>query len=209
MGINNIRNLTRVIGYARVSTSDQDISLQLDALEPICDFVFQEKVSSGKTRPQLEECLRHLQRGDTFVVHSLDRIGRSTVELIRIVNSLKDKGVNFMTLKENIETRSALGTLFFHIIASLAEFEKSNLSERTKAGLAAARARGRNGGRPSKVSDKAIIEMKVLYDSQTMTVGEICKRYKISSTTFYAKVLGKDYKTKPQTKSTTKPEKPS
>lgn len=181
-------------GYARVSTDDQEMALQLDALAKVgCSRVYSEKVSSGKVRPQLEECLRTLRAGDVLTVWRLDRLGRSMSELVAIVNDLASRGVVFESLTEHIDTSSATGKFTFHLFSALAEFERNNIRERTRAGLAAARARGRIGGRPEKVAPKDKREMKALYESQEVSVTDICSRYQISRSTFYRNVLGRDY----------------
>ena len=186
------------LGYARVSTDDQDMALQLDALAKMkCDRVFSEKVSSGSaSRPQLEECLRTLRAGDVLTVWRLDRLGRSMAELVAIVTDLAARGVTFESLTEHIDTSSASGKFTFHLFSALAEFERNTIRERTRAGLVAARARGRVGGRPPKVTPKAKREMKALYASQDVSVKDICSRYSITPTTFYRAVLERDYTTK-------------
>lgn len=144
--------MTKTIGYVRVSTDDQDFSMQIDALhkEGVLEKnIFKEKISAvKKERPQFKKCLKTLQKGDTLVVWKLDRLGRSVTELIEIMNNLKKRGVFIKILTESIDTTTPGGTLIFHIFASLAEFERGIIRERTKAGLKAARARGRIGGRP-------------------------------------------------------------
>ena len=137
------------LGYARVSTDDQTTALQAAALRRAgCHRVYQDTASgkAGVTRPQLEECLADLRDGDTLVVWRLDRLGRSLPDLVRIVTELVEKGVNFESLTEKIATTNASGKLMFHLFAALAEFERNLIRERTKAGLTAARARGRVGG---------------------------------------------------------------
>lgn len=183
------------IGYARVSSDDQEMALQLDALAKSgCARVFSEKVSSGQAqRLQLEECLRTLRTGDTLAVWRLDRLGRSVAELVAIVNDLAARGVAFESLTERIDTSSASGQFTFHLFAALAQFERHIIKERTKAGLEAARARGRRGGRKPKVTPKSKREMAALYASGTSTVGEICDRYEITRSTFYRAVLERDY----------------
>jgi DNA invertase Pin-like site-specific DNA recombinase len=185
------------IGYARVSTDDQELNLQIDALNQAgCQRIYSETVSSRfpvAKRPQLDECLRMLREGDTLTVWRLDRLGRNLTELVAIVNDLHDRGVAFESLTEHIDTSSAAGNLMFQLFASLAEFERNIIRERTHAGLIAARARGRMGGRKPKVTAKAKKEMKALYDSREITINDICKRYEISNSTFYRAVLGKIY----------------
>lgn len=183
------------IGYARVSSDDQEMALQLDALAKSgCERVFSEKVSTGRDqRPQRDECLQTLRAGDTLVVWRLDRLGRSMAELVAIVNGLAKRGVIFESLTERIDTSSASGEFTFHLFAALAQFERQIIKERTKAGLEAARARGRRGGRQPKVTPKAKREMAALYASGTSTVSEICDRYEITRSTFYRAVLERDY----------------
>ncbi|HFH3023339.1 recombinase, partial [Pseudomonas aeruginosa] len=137
-----------LLGYARVSTDDQTTALQADALAKAgCSRIYTDKASGKSTaaRPQLEECLADLREGDTLVVWRLDRLGRSVPDLVRIVGELERKGVGFKSLTESIDTSTASGTLIFHMFAAIAEFERNLIQERTQAGLAAARARGRVG----------------------------------------------------------------
>ena len=138
-----------IIGYARVSTQDQNPQLQRDALEEAgCEQVFEERVTGTKReRPELQACLRTLRDGDTLVVWKLDRLARSLKDLMELIHDLNERGVGFRSLTEAIDTTSAGGKLVFHIFGALAEFEHSLIRERTLAGLAAARARGRKGGR--------------------------------------------------------------
>lgn len=183
------------IGYARVSTDDQDLSLQLDALSAICATVYSEKVSgSAKARPQLAACLQALRKGDVLVVWRLDRLGRSMAELVAIVGDLASRGVGLRSLTEQIDTSSASGKLIFHFFSAVAEFERQTIRERTNAGLVAARARGRVGGRAPIVTKREKREMLTLHNSNTVSVSDICKRYKISRSTFYRAVLNDDYK---------------
>lgn len=183
------------IGYARVSTDDQDMALQLDALAKAgCDRFFSEKVSSRKAhRQQLSECIKTLRQGDTLVVWRLDRLGRSMMELMEIVNNLADWGVGFVSLSEHIDTTTAAGKFTFHLFGALAEFERNTVRERTVAGLEAARARGRVGGRKPKLSDKAKLELKTLYESKKFSVAQLCEKANISRSTFYKSVLEKQY----------------
>ena len=178
---------TRRFGYARVSTDDQNLDLQRDALNRAgCDRLYEEK-ASGKSadRPQLEECLADLREGDTLTVWRLDRLGRSLPDLVRVVGDLEKRGVGFESLSERIETVSAAGKLIFHVFAALAEFERNVIRERTQAGLTAARARGRCGGRKPKIGDKERREIQALYDAKTVPVTDIAKRYGVSRTTLY------------------------
>lgn len=142
-----------LIGYARVSTDEQNPALQFDALTRAgCQRIFTESASGAAVyRPALEEALNALQPGDTLVTWKLDRLGRSLSHLIAIVTLLECRGIAFRSLSESIDTDTASGRLLFHVMGALAEFERALISERTKAGMAAARARGRNIGRPPKV----------------------------------------------------------
>lgn len=174
-------------GYARVSTEDQSLDLQIDAMKKYgIDKVFTDKVS-GKTtsRPGLDQCLEFLREGDTLIVWKLDRLGRSLPHLLEIVSSLKEKGVNFVSLQESIDTSSAVGNLIFHIFCSLAQFERELTRERVIAGLESARSRGKVGGRKKALSNDQIKKMFKLYDSKTMSVVDICEHYGISRETFY------------------------
>lgn len=152
------------IGYARVSTDDQHLDLQRDALQQAGCSVIYEEAASGKSaaRPELEQCRKALRAGDTLVVWRLDRLGRSLHDLVQIVAELEQRGVHFESLTEKIETGSASGKLQFHVFAALAEFERGLIRERTQAGLAAARARGRAGGRKPKLDDQQVREIKAL-----------------------------------------------
>jgi DNA invertase Pin-like site-specific DNA recombinase len=182
--------MTQRIGYARVSTDDQNLDLQRDALERAnCRLIYEEKIS-GKTtdRPELDHCLRALRDGDTLVVWRLDRLGRSLPDLVRIVTELEDRGVAFESITENIATDSAAGKLIFHVFAALAEFERNLIRERTHAGLAAARARGRKGGRPPKLDPKQIREIRALLRDPEVRVSDVARRYNVSRSTLYSAV---------------------
>lgn len=143
-----------LIGYARISTGRQDLALQLDALERAgCERHFTDTASGAlKTRPELEACLGHLRAGDTLVVWRLDRLGRSLRHLIETIAELQARDVAFRSLTEGVDTTTAAGRMTFHIFGALAEFERSLIQERTQAGLEAARARGRRGGRPRSIT---------------------------------------------------------
>ena len=140
------------IGYARVSTHEQNLDLQRDELAHAGVAVIYEDHASGKSadRPELQHCLKALREGDTLIVWRLDRLGRNLQDLIRIVTDLEAKGVTFKSLKESIDTRGPAGKLVFHLFAALAQFERELVRERTLAGLEAARSRGRKGGRPTR-----------------------------------------------------------
>jgi len=170
------------IGYARVSTEKQNLDRQVDALkEAGCEKIFVDKISGNVKDPaELTKAKEHLSKGDTLVVTSLTRLGRSLKNLIEEVNQLKDQEIGFNSLKESIDTSTATGKLVFHVFGALAEFEADLISERTQAGLASARARGRTGGRPAKLNNKQIERLKELYEKKEMTVKEICKLMGIS-----------------------------
>jgi DNA invertase Pin-like site-specific DNA recombinase len=175
------------IGYARVSTDEQNLNLQRDALERAdCTVIYADK-ASGKSvsRPELEHCRMALRKGDTLVVWRLDRLGRSLPDLVQIVGELEQAGVGFESLHEKIETTSAAGKLVFHVFAALAEFERSLIRERTRAGLAAARARGRKGGRRPKLDAKQIREVKALLADPKISVTDVATRYGVSRSTIY------------------------
>lgn len=173
-------------GYARVSTHEQSLDLQIDALKQYgVERIFQEKMTGTRNhRPELDELLKYVRPGDTVVVWKLDRIGRNMKHLIELVECFKEKGISFVSIKENIDTTSATGKLIFNIFASLAEFERDIIVERTKAGLDAARARGRKGGRPKKRTDKVEMAIK-MYESKQYTINQITDATGLSKTTLY------------------------
>jgi DNA invertase Pin-like site-specific DNA recombinase len=178
-----------LIGYARVSTQDQNLALQLDALKATgCQKIFQEKVSSAKLRSQLQKMLDRVREGDTVVVWKLDRLGRSLKELFTLINDFQNNGIGFRSLNDAIDTKTAQGRLVFNLFASLAEFERDMIRERTKAGLAAARAWGRIGGRPKGLTQEAQAKaraVKAMYVSKINTVAEIGKLFHLSRATVY------------------------
>ena len=175
------------IGYARVSISDQSNHMQRRALKQDgCEKIFTDTASGIlTTRVGLDKAISHLRAGDTLVVWRLDRLGRSIQNLIQIIQSLQEKKIGFKSLQESIDTTTSGGKLIFHIFSALAEFEREVIRERTTAGLQAARARGRFGGRPCLLNAKDIIRLKKLYANKKNTVIEICKIFKISRPTFY------------------------
>ena len=172
------------IGYARVSTDDQHLDLQRDALTKAGCGVIYEEAASGKStaRPELEQCRKALREGDTLVVWRLDRLGRSLPDLVQIVAELEQRGVGFESLTEKIETDSAAGRLVFNVFAALSEFERNLIRERTQAGLAAARARGRAGGRKPKLDDQQVREIKALLRDPDIQVADVARRYGVSRT---------------------------
>ena len=179
----------KLIGYARVSTGEQDLQLQLDALnEAGCEFVFRDKTSGARTqRPGLDACVAALKPGDTLVVWRLDRLGRSMPHLVGIVEELLGKGIGFRSLQDGaIDTTTASGELMFNIFSSLAQFERRLIQERTQAGLSAARARGRLGGRkPITADDPRVVSAKRLHKDRSLSIDQICGTLGISRPTFY------------------------
>jgi DNA invertase Pin-like site-specific DNA recombinase len=179
-----------VIGYARVSTNEQNLDLQRDALLKVgvsAKDIYTDTITGTKLqRPGLDAALSHLRPGDTLVVWRLDRLGRSLKHLIETVTALKEHGVAFQSITEHIDTSTATGQLVFHIFGALAEFERNLITERTIAGLDAARSRGRRGGRPrhNPASDKVAMAKK-LYRDRTISVPEILKTLNISKATLY------------------------
>lgn len=178
------------IGYARVSTDDQDLSLQLDALTASgCETIYKDK-ASGKDvqRTEFEFCLRSLRKGDTLVVWRMDRLSRTLHDLVSTITELESKGIGFESLTEKIETKSATGKLMFHVFAAMAEFERNVIRERTHAGLKAARARGRVGGRPSKLNEQQKKEIRALLRDPSIRIIDIAKRYEVSRATIYRNI---------------------
>jgi DNA invertase Pin-like site-specific DNA recombinase len=175
------------IGYARISTKDQKLDLQIDALELAgCEKIFTDIASGAKsTRPGLDEALNFARKKDVIVVWKLDRLGRSLKHLISTVNELSDREVGFESLEEKLDTTTASGKLLFHIFGALAEFERELIRERTNAGLKAARARGRNGGRPKSLSVADEKMVKKLMDDKTIPIRDICGQFGISRSTLY------------------------
>lgn len=175
-----------IIGYARVSTQEQNLQMQRDELQKFGVFeIFEEKISgTKKERPALDEMLKVVRPGDRVIVYKLDRISRSTKHLIELVEFFEEKGVEFVSIRDNIDTSTPTGRFFFRMMASLAELERDITSERTKSGLAAARARGRKGGRP-KLDDKKIKTALKMYHSKNHTIKEITKTVGISAPTLY------------------------
>jgi len=178
-----------IFGYARVSTPDQQLHLQTDALTAYgCTKLVQEKVSSAKERPALKQLLTELRAGDTLVVWKLDRLGRSLQDLVALVAGFEKQGVNFISLQDHLNTTTAQGRLMFNLFASLAEFERDIIRERTQAGLTAARARGRQGGRPAGMSKEVHSKAeaaKTLYQLRSKTAEEIGQVLGVSRATIY------------------------
>jgi DNA invertase Pin-like site-specific DNA recombinase len=183
----HLRKFAMKIGYARVSTADQHLRMQEDALKNEgCEQIFHDIASGVKTeRVGLDEALTHLREKDVLVVWKLDRLGRSVQHLIETIKKLNERGIGFKSLQENIDTTTSGGKLIFHIFSALAEFERDLIKERTNAGLKAARARGRFGGRPPLLKSEEIKKMLKYYDERKITVDEICKIFNISRPSFY------------------------
>lgn len=175
------------IGYSRISTTDQSLDLQKDELiKAGCDRIFEDVASGAKTdRQGLKDAIEFCRSGDVLVCWKLDRVGRSLKDLIEIVNTLKKRGVGFRCLTQNLDTTTNSGMLFFHIMGALAEFERSLIQERTQAGLQAARARGRLGGRPKVDNSKRAEVALSLYKDGKTPISQICETLKISRATFY------------------------
>lgn len=176
------------IGYARVSTGLQNLDLQEDSLTSEgCQKIFTDKVSGAKSkRPRLDNAIEFAREGDTIVVWRLDRLGRNMQDLITIVNQLNDRGVSFYSIQENItmDKSSSTGQLMFHLFAAFAEFERNLILERSTAGREAARARGRFGGRPEKLTKQDLDLLKTLVDNGT-SIKTIAEKWNVSRTTIY------------------------
>ena len=179
----------RYIGYARVSTADQNLDLQKDALsEAGCQIIFDDKVSGAKqARPGFDSMMEYLKEGDCLVVWRLARLGRSLIHLVSVVDQLRERGIQFKSLSDGIvDTTSPTGELVFGMFALLSQFERRLIQERTNAGLSAARARGREGGRPGlKATDPKVRMAKDLYASKSLTVKEICEQLGVKKAQFY------------------------
>ena len=176
-----------LIGYARVLTAEQDPALQLDALRDAgVKRVFEDRGVSGTKaeRPGLREALSFLREGDTLVVWRLDRLGRSMTDLLETVGTLEKDGIGFRSLTENIDTTTPAGRLVFHIFGALGQFERDLIRERTNAGLRAAAARGRKGGRPKVVTDEKLSRARILIE-QGLTVREAASRVRVGKSALY------------------------
>jgi DNA invertase Pin-like site-specific DNA recombinase len=176
-----------LIGYARVSTDDQKLNLQQDALHTAgCEKIFEDYLSGARaTRPGLTSALEMARSGDTLVVWRLDRLGRSLKDLIQLTETLKQRSIGLQSLQESIDTTTSSGQLIFHLFGALAEFERNLIRERTNAGLTAARARGRLGGRPKALDlNKRQLAVK-LYNDRQHSIDEICQMMGISKPTLY------------------------
>jgi DNA invertase Pin-like site-specific DNA recombinase len=176
-----------LIGYARISTLDQTLALQQDALTAAgCEQLYTDTISGSVTdRLGLSQALSHLRSGDTLVVWRLDRLGRSLPHLIETVRQLQERDIGFRSLQEQIDTTTSGGKLVFHVFGALAEFERDLIRERTHAGLAAARARGRLFGRPKVLTPRQVKQLQSLAKDERNTVAEICETLGISRATYY------------------------
>jgi len=181
-----------LVGYARVSTQDQNPALQLDALKAAgCEKLFVEKASGAqRDRPELLAALDYLRAGDSLVVWKLDRLARSLKQLIETVELLESRSIGLRSLTEAIDTTTAGGKLVFHVFGALAEFERSIIRERTKAGLDAARARGKKGGRPPALVAKDLAAAKAMLSDPDITMEEVAKRLKVAPSTLYRHMPG-------------------
>jgi DNA invertase Pin-like site-specific DNA recombinase len=184
------------IGYARVSTIDQNLNLQTDALEKAgCEKIFTDMASGLlDSRKGLTEAIEFCRSGDSLIVWKLDRLGRSLKHLIETVNQLHAKGIGFVSLQESVDTTTSGGKLVFHVFGALAEFERELIRERTRAGLKAARSRGKLGGRPKKLSNKQIEMGQKLMKDPSNSIREICATLKISRATLYRYCQPKEQK---------------
>ncbi len=176
-----------LIGYARVSREEQNLDLQLDELKKSgCESFYSDKISGSiDDRSGLDALLKYARSGDVLVVWRLDRLGRTLKSLIAMVEELEQRGIGFKSLRESIDTTTSGGRLIFHVFGALAEFERSLISERTKAGLASAKARGRCGGRPRLLTADKIKQARELQAQPGLKVGDICKILGVSKGTFY------------------------
>src|SRR5689334_19798442 len=177
-----------LIGYSRISTFEQNLDLQLDALKATgCEQFYKDIVSGAQDeREGLYQAVHYARPGDTLVVWRLDRLGRSLRHLIETVQELEQRGIHFKSLTEQIDTTTSGGKLVFHIFGALAEFERDLIRERTQAGLAAARARGRVGGRPKKLAEpKQVALARALYEGGQTDIATICQTLGISRATLY------------------------
>jgi DNA invertase Pin-like site-specific DNA recombinase len=178
-----------IFGYARVSTQEQNLDMQLDALKKYgCEEIYQEKITGMKReRPQLEELLKLIRSGDKVIIYKLDRISRSTKHLIELSELFENKSIQFVSIQDSIDTSTPMGRFFFRTMASIAELERDIISERTKAGLTAARARGRNGGRPKADKKKVQLALR-MYNSNEYSISQIVQATGISQATLYRKL---------------------
>jgi len=175
------------LGYARISKDDQSLNLQIDALKAAgCEQIFKDTVSGMKEeRPGLTEVFKYLREGDVLVVWRLDRLGRSITHLIEIVQKIEKRKASFLSLQENIDTTTNMGMLMFHFIGALAQFERNLIVERSAAGLASARARGKFGGRRYMLNTSQVRRLKEIYDDKKVSIKELCNMFDISKASIY------------------------
>ena len=179
------------IGYARVSTNDQNLDLQTDALKAAgCKKIFSDQGVSGAKaeRPELDKALDQIRKKDVLVIWKLDRLGRSLKDLLSIVESLKEQGAHFASIQDGFDTSTASGKMVFSVIGAMAEYERNLTRERTRAGLAAARARGRMGGRPKALDESQVKVAIALAEAGELTINEICSHVGCSRSTYYRQV---------------------
>jgi DNA invertase Pin-like site-specific DNA recombinase len=176
-----------IIGYARVSTRDQNLDLQRDALSRAgAERIFEDDASGARDdRPGLADALSHVRSGDCLIVWRLDRLGRTMRSLIGFVEGLRERGIDFRSVTEGIDTTTPAGRFFFHVLAALAQMERELIRERTNAGLAAARARGRKGGRKPKLTAKQIAHARRLLDDREITIKEVAASFGVDRATIY------------------------
>ncbi|WP_108817042.1 recombinase family protein [Loktanella sp. Alg231-35] len=174
-----------ILGYARVSTEDQHLDAQIEALEAVgAKRIWSEKISGAKTqRPELEEMLKHLRPDDVVTVTKYDRLSRSLQDLLSIVEIIQEKGAGFRSLAEDIDTTTSAGRLVFHVFASIAQFERERISERTKEGLASARKQGRIGGRPPALTPERRDEVRRMRDEDGRGIAELARLFEVSPNT--------------------------
>ena len=174
-----------ILGYARVSTADQQLDSQRDALSTAgAERIFADTITgTARTRPELDQLMRQLRPGDVVVVAKYDRLARSLKDLLDIVEQIKAQGAGFRSLVEDIDTTTPAGRLVFHVFASIAQFERERIAERTREGLEAARRRGRIGGRPHALSPAQKIEVKRMRDEELRPLPEIAALFKVSTKT--------------------------
>ena len=182
-----------IFGYARVSTEQQNLDRQIDMLEKYgVDYLYNEKMTGTKrNRPELEKLLERLTEGDTVVVESLSRLGRSTKDLIWLMETFNERGVNLVSLKESIDTTTSTGKLLFTLMSAISQFERDVIADRTREGLNSARARGRKGGRPRTDSDKLRKAIK-LYNTQQYSLAEIEEMTGVKRSTLYRGIRSKN-----------------
>lgn len=176
-----------LIGYARISTIEQNLDLQLDALAKAgCDRIFQDMASGAKgIRKGLSEALEYARESDTLVVWRLDRLGRSLAQLIDFMKGLNNRGIGFRSIIDTIDTTTSMGQFFFHVTGAFSELERNLIRERTLAGLEAARARGRHGGRPKALDEEDALMAWELHQSNKASVEAISKRFGVAKRTLY------------------------